>query len=112
MQETKKDSDLEPLTNSGYNVNNTKGQNTTELDNEIQARKKKKIKYGLIGGVALIALVLIIVLPIVLVKKKDDHHDDDHHDDHPPLETNPYSVDKSSIVDNESSLTGILYLNT
>jgi len=43
---------------------------TTPADQE--ARRKKLIKYGIIGGIVLIIVVLAIVLPLVLIKKNPD----------------------------------------
>ena len=55
-------------------------------------RRKKFIKYGIIGSVLLIIAALAIVLPIVLIKKTDDNNNnDDHgHGPLPPGKMNPY----------------------
>lgn len=37
-----------------------------------EARRKKYIKWGIIGSIVLIIVVLAIVLPLVLIKKNPD----------------------------------------
>ena len=97
----REDSDQTPLTKDGEVINKTKDHTTDLNDSEI--RRKKTIKYSIIGGIVLIVVVLAIVLPIVLRNKKND--------DNPPGPTpapptppipsgdNPYSVDESTIFD-------------
>ena len=55
---------------------NQKIQNQTKeatQDMEQSERKKKIIKWSVIGGIVTIAVVLAIVLPITLKKKNDDN---------------------------------------
>ena len=62
------------------------------IRNDQAIRRKKIIKYGIIGSVLLIIATLSIVLPIVLIKKTDDNNNnDDHgHGPLPPGKMNPY----------------------
>lgn len=58
----------QPLLNSG-----TGGAGAAMTSNSVEEaaiKKRKYIKYGIIGGIGLIVLVLAIVLPLVLI-----HHD-------------------------------------
>lgn len=69
------------------NLGSTSLLNTQPPD---QAKRKKMIKYGLIGLAILIALILIIVLPIVLTRGPPSPPP-------PPLPDNykPYDADPS-----------------
>lgn len=64
-----KDLEREPLTQQ-HDVNASNPNNTEDLNNQLKERKKKYLKYGLIGIGVLIALVLCIALPIALSNKK------------------------------------------
>jgi hypothetical protein len=76
--------------------------------NEAQVKKKKMLKWGLIGGGITIAIVIIIVLSVVLTKKSED----------PPIPPffpqgyNLYSADPSAVVDKEDSFSGIIKTKT
>ena len=50
-------------------LENTPLVNIKTDDSDKAARRKKHIKWGIIGGIILIVVVLAIVLPIVLIKK-------------------------------------------
>lgn len=75
-----------------------------------EARRKKYIKWGIIGGVALIVIVLAIVLPLTLIKHGDD---DNGHGPLPPGNMNPYSFIPGSQKSSGSgtSVSGLLLLN-
>lgn len=47
---------------------------------DAQAKRKKYIKWGIIGGIALIVVILAIVLPLTLM----------HHDDNPISPVDPH----------------------
>lgn len=53
-----------------------------------EARRKKYIKYGVIGGIVLIVVILAIVLPLTLINHEDPG---DGHGPLPPGQMNPYS---------------------
>ena len=77
-------------------------------------RRKKTIKYSIIGGVVLVVVVLAIVLPIVLLNKKDDNNPPDPNPPKPPIPSgdNPYTVDTNTIVDDQISVKGQLNFQT
>lgn len=68
----KEDSEITPLTKEGEVINKTK--DNTQDQNDSVIRRKKTIKYSIIGGIVLVVVILAIVLPIVLLKKKDDNN--------------------------------------
>lgn len=71
-------------------------------------KKKKYIKWGIIGGIILIAVILAIVLPLTL-KSSGGGGDNNGPVPQPPLDKeNPYSADPNKVVDNQVSITGIL----
>jgi len=77
---------------------------TTTIDQG--AKRKKIIKWGIIGAIITIIVILAIVLPIVLIKK-------DENPDNPPVPPvpphyNPYQVNNSTIVDSQSGLSGVI----
>ena len=74
-----------PINYGGGSVSITEGQIATPTDDP-NIKRKKYIKWGIIGGVALIVVILAIVLPLVLIKK----HVDPGHEPLPPGEMNPY----------------------
>lgn len=77
-------------------------------DDERSQKRKKYIKWGIIGAIIVIAVILAIVLPLTL-KKGGGGGDDNGPVPQPPLtKQNPYTVDESKIVDNQVSITGIL----
>jgi hypothetical protein len=114
------DNETEPLNARGGKkvgaVNETQNDNSTispDQDNEGDSRwsdekKRKYIKWGLIGGVILIALVLAIVLPIVLAKKKPVPPPKP---PVPPFDTgiNYYKV--TNLTENAYSMSGVLQYN-
>jgi len=68
-------------------------------DDAAAAKKKKIIKWSIIGGIATIVITLAIVLPLVLIKPKNPV------DPHGPLSpgaTNPYSSVPNSLVSDGS----------
>ena len=77
-------------------------------------RRKKTIKYSIIGGVVLVVVVLAIVLPIVLLNKKDDNNPPEPNPPKPPIPSgdNPYTVDTNTIVDHQISAKGQLNFQT
>lgn len=55
---------------------------------DADARRKKHIKWGIIGAIILIIVILAIVLPLVLIKKGGGGGDQ--HGPLPPGKMNPY----------------------
>lgn len=94
----------EPLTKSGdgekinatQNVtqNQTQGRDYSSIIDKDQMRRKKYIKWGIIGGIALIALILAIVLPLTL---KSDGGGGNPDTPVIPKHYNPYKVDDKDI---------------
>ncbi len=119
MQE-QKDSERLPLTKNDQ-INHTNNQ-TDDLEGQIRERKKKYIKWGIIGAFVLVALILIIVLPIVLTKDKKPGPDPTDGPTPSPTPTptpgptdaplpygiNPYTVDEKSITYDQISVNGQL----
>lgn len=83
-------------------------------DNESEekaARRKKHIKWGIIGGILLIVVVLAIVLPIVLIKKGGGGGGGgDDHGPLPPGRMNPYTSigNMPTVSGSRSSVSGYL----
>jgi hypothetical protein len=72
----------------------------SERDLGKEMKRKKVIKYAIIGSISLIILVLAIVLPIVLTKGSDDNPVDPPPKPKPPVlpnSTNEYHVEEASI---------------
>lgn len=81
------------ITNHGgndINVTTTKGRDYSSIIDEKTIVRKKRIKWGVIGLLILIAIILAIVLPITLHKK----HNDDPDNPTPPAPTgyNNYKI--------------------
>lgn len=105
--QTEKDTERDPLTTRKDNINSDR---ELTLDREVDhasIKRKKYIKWGLIGTGIVIALILVIVLPIVLTKKKDDNGGGGggggggNDVPQPPLDkVNPYTFDESKKVYN------------
>ncbi len=98
----KEDSETTPLTREGEVINKTK--DVTGDDQSQDIRRKKTIKYSIIGGIVLIVVILAIVLPIVLLNKdKDTPPTPTEKPPTPPIPPgqNPYTVDPATI--NKSS---------
>ena len=112
------DNETEPLNARGGKkmgaVNETQNDNSTimqDQDNEGDSRwsdekKRKYIKWGIIGGVILIILVLAIVLPLTLGKKKPV----------PPKPVPPFDVGinyykVTNLTKNAYSTSGVLQYN-
>ena len=64
---------------------------------DADAKRKKYIKWGIIGGIVLILVVLAIVLPLVLIKGGGGG-DDNGRKPLPPGQMNPYSTVPGSSV--------------
>ena len=111
----REDSDTQPLNKDGELINKTKDQTADDL-NDSTVRRKKTIKYSIIGGIVLIVVVLAIVLPIVLLNKKNDDNPVPPTPDPPkppiPSGDNPYSVDTNTISDDQISVKGQLNFQT
>ena len=70
----------------------------SELERDI--KRKKTIKYAIIGSITLIIVILAIVLPIVLTKNSNPPDPVDPPKPKPPVmpnSTNEYHVDEASI---------------
>ena len=83
------------ITNHGgndINVTTTKGRDYSSIIDEKAIVRKKRIKWGVIGLLILIAIILAIVLPITLHKKS--HNDDPDNPPAPPAPTgyNNYKI--------------------
>jgi hypothetical protein len=92
------DSEKTPLKDanaSGAEAGINKTNQTGDL-NDSEIRKKKTIRYAIIGGVVLVVVILAIVLPIVLMNKDVPLPPGPT----PPVPSgdNPYSVDETTFV--------------
>lgn len=76
----------------GGQVNATSGNSGTTRTPEQQAKRKKIIKWGIIGAIITIIIILAIVLPLTLIKSDDNNS--------PPFPPgfNPYKADPTSII--------------
>jgi hypothetical protein len=78
------------------------------------AKKKKYIKWGIIGAIILIVVVLAIVLPITLTKKNNDNPITPPTPPAPPGppipdgDWNPYATDGGSLVTSAYGFSGII----
>ena len=87
----------------GQDINQTatKGRDYSSIIDEKAIKKKKYIKWGIIGALILIAVILAIVLPITL-SKKDNGGGDGPTPPPPgppiPESYNPYTLSKDDVV--------------
>lgn len=70
-------------------IQNSSGGERIGLTDEQRAKRKKIIKWSLIGAIILIIVTLAIVLPLVLKGKEDDTT---------PTGYNPYHADTKDVV--------------
>lgn len=75
------------------------------IDSEEDAKKKKYIKWGIIGAIILIAVVLAIVLPLTLIKS-----DDGGGGGNPPVPPhyNPYKAHEKNFQRQQSVVSGFI----
>jgi len=102
MLDGKEDSEQRPLTTKP-NINSEKGGTTADMDHDLkQAKRRKMIKWGIIGTIILVVLVLVIVLPIVLTRSSGGGGGNVV--PVTPGGGNNYHVDKKSIVATQAGL--------
>jgi hypothetical protein len=100
-------------------INKTKDDKTEDTHSETNAltadaKKKKYIKWGIIGAIILVAVVLAIVLPITLTKKNNDNPTPPPPPSPPPGppipdgDWNPYDTDLASLVNSTYGFSGII----
>lgn len=110
MQVDDQDSESRPLTQGMPRSNdmiNTR-ENISGTQDPRQQKRKKYIKWGIIGGIILIAVILAIVLPLTL-KSSGGGGGGNGPVPQPPIDKqNPYNADPGKVVNSQVSITGIL----
>jgi hypothetical protein len=89
------------------NATATKGRDYSSIIDEKAIKKKKYIKWGIIGALILIAVILAIVLPITL-SNKDNGGNNPPNPPIPPAPPipdsyNPYTLSKDDVVQGSST---------
>jgi cell division septation protein DedD len=94
------------------NINSDSHHVTSDEVDHAAIKRKKYIKWGIIGALIIIALILVITLPIVLTKKDDNPSPGPAPGPTPGPpggdKYNPYNVDPEKIVYDQVSLSGVL----
>lgn len=84
----------------------SKMENTaTEGEDKTKAKKNKKLLYGIVGGVLVIAVVLAIALPLAL---RSDNSKPPGPPVDPKIGDNPYAVDANSLVIEDYKVQGVI----
>ena len=107
------DSNAELLKKNNEGINLTRDARSVDhtlIGNLQEDKKKRIIKYTVIGAIATVVLVLAIVLPIVLTKK--DNPPSPPHPPLPPVDHyNPYVVKKEDVKKESFGLQGKINFN-